>query len=64
MENFAYLPTAVEKMDKITGFPVLKQWNYRILCQPLADDLPVRFAFCLFMKYIFVFDIHVGHDTS
>lgn len=40
-ENFAYLPTAVWNI--VNGsIPVLAQWNYRILCHPLKQDLPLN----------------------
>ena len=41
LENLAYLPTTV--MTLLNGtVPVLAQWNYAILCHPLADDLPLN----------------------
>ena len=39
-ENLAFLPTTI--MDLINGsIPLLAQWNYRILCHPLARDVPL-----------------------
>ena len=40
LENFAYLPTKI--MDVVNGTPSLAQWNYRIVCNPLKDDLPLN----------------------
>jgi len=38
-ENFAYLPS---RIHNISGDGMeLAQWNYRILCHPLRDDLPL-----------------------
>ncbi|XP_028411763.1 uncharacterized protein LOC114534508 [Dendronephthya gigantea] len=40
-ENLAYLPTTImETVDETTA--VFAQWNYRILCHPLKDYLPVN----------------------
>ncbi|GFO15422.1 hypothetical protein PoB_004192700 [Plakobranchus ocellatus] len=38
-ENFAYLPTALMNITE-RGEPVYAQWNYRMLCHPLREDLP------------------------
>ena len=39
-ENFAFFPKAI--FDIVNGtFPKLAQWNYRILCHELKDDLPI-----------------------
>lgn len=41
LENFAYLPTTIiEAVNGTTA--VFAQWNYRILCHPLKDYLPVN----------------------
>lgn len=41
LENFAYLPTTImETVNETTA--VFAQWNYRILCHPLKDYLPVN----------------------
>jgi hypothetical protein len=40
LENFAYLPTTI--IDVKNGTPILAQWNYRLLCHPLKDDLPLN----------------------
>ena len=39
LENYAFLPTTIIEITNST--PVFAQWNYRILCHPLPDDLPV-----------------------
>jgi len=38
-ENYSLLPTTI--MEVVNGVPVYAQWNYRILCHPLKDDLPL-----------------------
>ena len=41
LENFSFLPTKL--MGMINGTtPLIAQWNYRILCQPLDRDLPLN----------------------
>ena len=40
LENLAYLPTTVIGLAE-NKIPILAQWNFRILCQPLKDDLPL-----------------------
>ncbi|XP_046577080.1 uncharacterized protein LOC124284988 [Haliotis rubra] len=40
MENFAFLPTKI--LDVKDGKPEFAQWNYRILCHPLKNDLPLK----------------------
>jgi hypothetical protein len=40
LENFAYLPTTIIEGNETTT--VFAQWNYRILCHPLKDYLPVN----------------------
>ncbi|KAL4240644.1 hypothetical protein ACF0H5_001435 [Mactra antiquata] len=40
LENFAYLPTTI--MNVVNGTPEYAQWNYRIVCHPLNDDLPTN----------------------
>merc|ERR1711963_93705 len=39
LENLAFLPTAIFNVSS-TGAPQSAQWNYRILCHPLKNDLP------------------------
>ena len=39
-ENYSFLPTTIVRMNGST--PVVAQWNYRILCHPLKDDLPLN----------------------
>ena len=41
LENFAYLPTTILDLENETH-PVFAQWNYRILCHPLKNDLPLN----------------------
>jgi len=41
LENFAFLPTTINSVDE-NGVPIYAQWNYRILCHPLKDDLPTN----------------------
>ncbi|XP_052820683.1 uncharacterized protein LOC128246493 [Mya arenaria] len=38
LENFAYLPTTI--INVVNGTPEYAQWNYRIMCHPLKNDLP------------------------
>jgi len=40
-ENYSFLPTTI--MEVVNGVPVYAQWNYRILCHPLKDDLPFSY---------------------
>ncbi|RUS87389.1 hypothetical protein EGW08_004843 [Elysia chlorotica] len=40
-ENYAFLPTKIMDIDLETGEPIYAQWNYRILCHPLKEDLPL-----------------------
>ncbi|GFS23451.1 hypothetical protein ElyMa_005133400 [Elysia marginata] len=42
-ENFAHLPTAIMYVNRTTGEPVFAQWNYRILCSPIEEDIPFRY---------------------
>merc|ERR1719228_652461 len=39
-ENFAMLPTMINEV--VNGTPHYAQWNYRILCHPLPQDLPLK----------------------
>jgi hypothetical protein len=39
-ENFAMLPTMIYQV--VNGTPHYAQWNYRILCHPVEDDLPLE----------------------
>ena len=41
LENLAHLPTKIIRFTPDKQ-PVLAQWNYRILCHPLKDDLPLK----------------------
>ena len=41
LENFSYLPTTVIDFINDT-IPILAQWNYRIACHPLENDLPLN----------------------
>ena len=36
-ENYAYLPTTMMTADNGTAVPA--QWNYRVACHPLDNDL-------------------------
>ena len=38
-ENLAFLPRSVNRV--VNGTPEFAQWNYRVLCVPLKDDLPL-----------------------
>ena len=40
-ENYAYLPTTIMNVTRGTT-PVFAQWNYRIMCHPIKDDLPTN----------------------
>ncbi|XP_012943745.1 uncharacterized protein LOC101854983 [Aplysia californica] len=42
LENFAYLPTTIMSVNETTGEPTYAQWNYRILCSPLKEDMPLK----------------------
>ncbi|KAK3737640.1 hypothetical protein RRG08_009332 [Elysia crispata] len=42
-ENFAHLPTAIMFVNKTTGAPSFAQWNYRILCSPIEEDIPLSY---------------------
>ena len=39
-ENYAYLPTTVVEVRD--GSAILAQWNYRVLCHPPDQDLPLN----------------------
>ena len=39
-ENIAFMPRNLNRV--VNGTPEYAQWNYRSLCQPLADDLPLN----------------------
>lgn len=39
LENYSYLPTTI--MNMVNGTPEYAQWNYRISCHPLKNDLPL-----------------------
>ena len=39
-ENLSHLPKKI--MGITNGVPDIAQWNYRILCHPLKNDLPLR----------------------
>lgn len=41
LENFAYLPTTMYNIT--AGVPQFAQWNYRILCHPLKQDVPTSY---------------------
>ncbi|GFN88720.1 hypothetical protein PoB_001522600 [Plakobranchus ocellatus] len=41
-ENLAHLPTAIVGMNEKTGEPIYAQWNYRILCSPITQDIPMK----------------------
>ena len=41
LENFSFLPTTVIDFINDT-IPVTAQWNYRIMCHPLENDLPTN----------------------
>ncbi|XP_033732863.1 uncharacterized protein LOC117322199 [Pecten maximus] len=39
LENFSYLPSTI--INVINGTAEYAQWNYRIICHPLENDLPL-----------------------
>jgi len=41
LENFAFLPTTMYNITD--GIPQFAQWNYRILCHPLKQDVPTSY---------------------
>ncbi|XP_055872523.1 uncharacterized protein LOC106058647 [Biomphalaria glabrata] len=43
LENMAYLPTTIVSVNSITGKPVYAQWNYRILCNPIDVEVPLKY---------------------
>ncbi|GFO49845.1 hypothetical protein PoB_007635000 [Plakobranchus ocellatus] len=40
LENYAFLPTTIYNVSD--GIPQYAQWNYRIMCHPLNNDLPTK----------------------
>ena len=40
LENLAFLPRTLVGIND-DGTPRFAQWNYRILCHPLKEDLPL-----------------------
>jgi len=42
LENLAFLPSSVRSMGPDGKLPVLANWEYRIACHPLRDDLPLQ----------------------
>ncbi|KAK3697272.1 hypothetical protein RRG08_051075, partial [Elysia crispata] len=42
-ENFAHLPTSIMYVNRTTGEPSFAQWNYRILCSPIEQDIPLKY---------------------
>ncbi|GFR88266.1 hypothetical protein ElyMa_004247100 [Elysia marginata] len=42
-ENYAFLPTALFDFNRTTGEPIYAQWNYRIICSPIKEDLPTKY---------------------
>ena len=41
-ENLAWLPTSIMGFDA-NDKPLFAQWNYRIMCHALKNDLPTRY---------------------
>jgi len=41
-ENLAFLPTKIFSVNASTAQPHLSQWNYRILCHKIKEDVPLR----------------------
>ncbi|GFO42564.1 hypothetical protein PoB_006906900 [Plakobranchus ocellatus] len=41
LENFAFLPTVMYNITD--GIPQYAQWNYRIVCHPLKQDVPTSY---------------------
>uniref|UniRef100_A0A2C9LY27 Uncharacterized protein n=1 Tax=Biomphalaria glabrata TaxID=6526 RepID=A0A2C9LY27_BIOGL len=39
----AYLPTTIVSVNSTTGKPVYAQWNYRILCNPIDVEVPLKY---------------------
>jgi len=42
LENLAFLPSSVRSMRPDGKFPVLANWEYRIACHPLREDVPLQ----------------------
>ena len=40
-ENYSFLPMKIMNINNDTG-PEFAQWNYRIVCAPLEDDIPLK----------------------
>jgi len=59
LENFALLPTTINNVEG--GVPHYAQWNYRILCHPLKDDLPTK-AFRVQDDLLYRFPNRLGMD--
>jgi len=42
LENLAFLPSSIRSMGPDGRLPVLANWEYRVVCHPLRDDLPLQ----------------------
>ncbi|GFO28988.1 hypothetical protein PoB_005549300 [Plakobranchus ocellatus] len=42
-QRSAYLPSIITHIEPDTGEPVYAQWNFRPMCQPIAEDLPTKY---------------------
>ncbi|CAG5136778.1 unnamed protein product, partial [Candidula unifasciata] len=45
LENIAFLPSTIMSVDPVTGKVQYAQWNYRILCSPIKDDIPLAYFY-------------------
>ena len=41
-ENYSFLPMKIMNLINNNTEPTFAQWNYRILCAPLKDDIPTK----------------------
>ncbi|RUS88014.1 hypothetical protein EGW08_004180, partial [Elysia chlorotica] len=42
-ENLAYLPTTIISINETSGMPVFAQFNYRILCHPIKEEIKLKY---------------------
>ncbi|KAK3766328.1 hypothetical protein RRG08_044518 [Elysia crispata] len=42
-ENLAYLPITIISINETTGVPVFAQFNYRIMCHPIEQEVKLKY---------------------
>ena len=52
-ENLAYLPTTIADIDE-HGNVLYSQWNYKILCHPLKQHVPLNRWATLYLIQIYL----------